>query len=109
MNDYGNQTGTATNGFYDQKAAYDTKERNPDAFYNVAEQANNRMGDFLVRLSTLTDILCGGQPPSVDTGSAGQLRGIPNGHFANATDQCGQIMVKLEQADRLLERIRSQL
>jgi len=106
MADYGYQT---TANAYDKSAGYEVKQdRNPDAFYNIAEQANSRMGDFLLSLSALTDQLCGGQPPSAEeTGTS--IRGVPSGHFANATDQCGQIMMKLEQANRLIERISGQL
>lgn len=84
-------------------------DRNPDAFYNIAEQANSRMADFLMSLSALTDQLCGGEPPMGNVGQGGLVKGVPNGHFANATEQCGQIMTKLEQANRLLQRIRDHL
>lgn len=104
MADYGLQN-MAANATYDAK-----REHNPDAFYNIAEQANGRMGDFLMSLSALTDQLCGGEPPAMNSGGqAGLIKGVPNGHFANATEQCGQIMTKLEQANRLLQRIRDQL
>jgi len=95
---------TATNAPFAKQAP----EQNPDTFYAVAEQANGRMSDFLMSLSALTDQLCGGEPPQAEDTSAG-LRGVPNGHFASAADNCRSIMLKLEQANRMLQRVRDQL
>lgn len=88
---------------------YDAKlDVNPDSFVNVAEQANDRLGDFMHRLANLVDTLCGPQPPMEATGQ-GSIRGVPNGHFDSAADNCRQMLVKIEQANKLLQRIEAKL
>ena len=83
------------------------RDVNPDSFASTAEQANGRMGDFLGRLSMLTDRLCGSAPPSGEAGIGGvnSIRGVPNGHFDEAADNSRAIMLKLEAANRCLDRI----
>ena len=81
------------------------RDRNPDSFASVAEQANVQTGEFLRRLGALTDRLCGGTPPSSEMTGGQTLRGIPNGHFEEAADNCRSILLKLEEATRCLDRI----
>ena len=81
------------------------RDPNPDSFASTAEQANDRMGDFLGRLSMLTDRLCGSAPPFNEGGVAISNRGAPNGHFEEAADNSRAIMLKLEAANRCLDRI----
>ena len=81
------------------------RDRNPDSFASVAEQANVQTGEFLRRLGALTDRLCGGTPPSAEMTGGQTLRGIPNGHFEEAADNCRGILLKLEEATRCLDRI----
>lgn len=80
------------------------RDINPDSFASTAEQANERMGDFLRRLESLTDRLCGGTPPSAET-AGNQIRGIPNGYFDEAADHNRSALMKLEAANRCLDRI----
>lgn len=81
------------------------RDRNPDSFASVAEQANAQTGEFLRRLSALTDRLCGGTPPATEAAGHGLVRGLPNGHFEEAADNCRGILMKLEEATRYLDRI----
>ena len=81
------------------------RDINPDSFASTAEQANERTGDFLRRLESLTDRLCGGVPPSAENVTNGQLRGIPNGYFDEAADHNRSVLMKLETANRCLDRI----
>jgi hypothetical protein len=81
------------------------RDINPDSFASVAEQADERMSDFLRRLETLTDQLCGGGPATADSAAGGQLRGLPNGYFDTAADHARSVMLKIEQANSCLSRI----
>ncbi len=81
------------------------RDINADSFASTAGQAHERMTDFLRRLESLTDRLCGGTPPSPENTMAGQLRGIPNGYFDEAADHSRAVMMKLEQAGTCLDRI----
>ena len=95
---------------YDAKAAYDApRDTNPDSFVNVAEQANNRLGDFMHRLAGIVDTLCGPLPPMNEATGQGSIRSVPNGHFDSATDNCRQMLTKIEQAHKLLQRIEAKL
>jgi len=104
---YDHGTGSAT---MTEKSIYapiggTPRDRNPDSFASVAEQANVQTGEFLRRLGALTDRLCGGTPPSAEMTGGQTLRGIPNGHFEEAADNCRGILLKLEEATRCLDRI----
>lgn len=79
------------------------RDINLESFASVAEQADSCMGDFLRRLESLTDRLCGGVPPSPD--SAADLRALPNGYFDEAADHSRAVISKLEQANTCLSRI----
>lgn len=88
-------------------AANAPREHNPEAFFNVAEQVESRMGDFLERLDAISTRLCGPLPPQAE--AKGDIRGVPSGHFEAAADAGRRTMLKLEQAARLLSRIESKL
>jgi hypothetical protein len=101
MNEYAYQTETA----------YDTKrDHNPDAFFNIADQADARMRELVNRISALTDRLVGSAPPSGEaSGKGGDLRAIPSGHFEAASQSCASILMGIEQINRLLSRIEAKL
>lgn len=81
------------------------RDRNPDSFASIAEQSNAQTGEFLRRLQSLTDRLCGGVPPSAEANGSQTLRGIPNGHFEESADHCRGVLMKLEEAGYCLDRI----
>ena len=96
---------------YAEQGIYDAKrEHNPDAFFNIADQADARMRELVNRITALTDRLVGSAPPQGEAGGkVGDLRAIPSGHFEAASQSCGSILTGIEQANRLLSRIEAKL
>lgn len=91
---------------WDMKTAGVARDRNPDSFASVAEEANSVMADFLSRLGSLTDRLCGPQPPMGENANVkANLSGVPNGHFEEAAGNARAVLMKLEAAGRCLDRI----
>lgn len=88
---------------------HDAPIMNPDTFVAHSDDAARCVEQFMARLGAAAERLCGSYPEANSATGENRLRGIPNGHFEQVSDNARRIMTALERGNEMLSRIEKHL